>query len=243
MAAGATAVAAWASLLAPGSTSGGPSSPDRMATRGAGAYRTLVNKYYVDELYDAAIVRPLVAVSDTVALPRRRRRADRRCRRQRARASGAGARFGVLKYLQSGLTQGYLVMMVLGVGAAPRLCWFGSAMLDVSRPRHLDDRPSAPRWRRAPRPPLGRRRAGAALPRARPRRVGRHLPPLAAALVRLRRHADRLSVRRVAAVAARAGASTTSSGIDGISLLLVAAHDVPDADRAGLVVERRRRSP
>jgi NADH-quinone oxidoreductase subunit L len=37
--------------------------PGRLAARAAGAYRVLVNKYYVDEAYDAVVVRPLVAVS------------------------------------------------------------------------------------------------------------------------------------------------------------------------------------
>jgi NADH-quinone oxidoreductase subunit L len=32
----------------------------------APAYRTLLNKYYVDELYDAVIVRPLVWISTNV---------------------------------------------------------------------------------------------------------------------------------------------------------------------------------
>jgi NADH-quinone oxidoreductase subunit L len=37
--------------------------PARLAERFAGVYRLLLNKYYVDELYDAAIVRPVVGVS------------------------------------------------------------------------------------------------------------------------------------------------------------------------------------
>ena len=37
--------------------------PERMATQFSGAHRLLLNKYYVDEIYDAAIVQPIKAVS------------------------------------------------------------------------------------------------------------------------------------------------------------------------------------
>lgn len=37
--------------------------PDRMATQYSGIYRLLLNKYYVDEVYDAAIVQPIKVVS------------------------------------------------------------------------------------------------------------------------------------------------------------------------------------
>jgi NADH-quinone oxidoreductase subunit L len=36
---------------------------DRAAARFAGVHRVLLNKYYVDELYDATVVRPVVALS------------------------------------------------------------------------------------------------------------------------------------------------------------------------------------
>jgi len=39
------------------------SAADRMARRFAGAHRVLENKYYVDEIYDAAIVQPIQIVS------------------------------------------------------------------------------------------------------------------------------------------------------------------------------------
>ncbi|HEY6293455.1 MAG TPA: NADH-quinone oxidoreductase subunit L [Terriglobia bacterium] len=41
-----------------------PEIPDRLATAFSGAYRTLVNKYYVDEFYNWLIVRPLYVSSD-----------------------------------------------------------------------------------------------------------------------------------------------------------------------------------
>ena len=37
--------------------------PDRMAKQYPGIYRTLLNKYYVDEMYDATIVQPIKVVS------------------------------------------------------------------------------------------------------------------------------------------------------------------------------------
>ena len=37
--------------------------PDRLATQYPGVYRTLLNKYYVDEMYDATIVQPIKVVS------------------------------------------------------------------------------------------------------------------------------------------------------------------------------------
>lgn len=41
-----------------------PEIADRMAARLPGVYRLLLNKYYVDEMYDAAVVRPIRAVSE-----------------------------------------------------------------------------------------------------------------------------------------------------------------------------------
>ena len=40
-----------------------PAIADRMQERFAGAHRLLLHKYYVDELYDAAIVKPIKVVS------------------------------------------------------------------------------------------------------------------------------------------------------------------------------------
>jgi NADH-quinone oxidoreductase subunit L len=40
-----------------------PARADRMATQFAGVHRTLLNKYYVDELYDRAIVQPIKRLS------------------------------------------------------------------------------------------------------------------------------------------------------------------------------------
>ena len=43
-----------------------PSKADSLAKSFGGAYRTLLNKYYVDELYAAVIVRPLLWVSTNI---------------------------------------------------------------------------------------------------------------------------------------------------------------------------------
>ena len=94
-----------------------PELPGQMAERLSGLYRLLTNKYYVDEAYDATLVRPLVRVSDrvlfrtvdaglidTVAV-------DGTARSIRAVAANG------LKYLQSGLAQGYVFLMIAGTVA------------------------------------------------------------------------------------------------------------------------------
>jgi len=91
-----------------------PTWPDRLAQRLSGLYRLLLAKWYVDELYDTAIVRPLVAFSDRFLY----------------RTIDAGVIDGAavnglaesvrslaanrLKYVQSGFAQSYLVWMVAG---------------------------------------------------------------------------------------------------------------------------------
>jgi NADH-quinone oxidoreductase subunit L len=41
-----------------------PALPERLAARARGAYEVLLHKYYVDEIYDAVVVRPMFAFSD-----------------------------------------------------------------------------------------------------------------------------------------------------------------------------------
>jgi NADH-quinone oxidoreductase subunit L len=94
-----------------------PGVPDWLAAKLSGFYRTLLNKYYVDELYDAVIVRPLVAVSDRVLF----RIVDARLIDGigidgTARGIRAIAANG-LKYAQSGLTQSYVFFMIVGAVA------------------------------------------------------------------------------------------------------------------------------
>ena len=94
-----------------------PDLPRRIAVAFAGAHRTLLNKYWIDELYDALLVRPLVAFSDRVLF----------------RVVDAGLVDGVLvngtargvralashglKYAQSGLAQSYVFFMIAGAAA------------------------------------------------------------------------------------------------------------------------------
>ncbi len=94
-----------------------PDMAGRIASALAGSYRLLVNKYYVDELYDAIVVRPLVKLSDRLlwrivddgAI-------DGVVVNGTARAVRAIAANG-LKYAQSGLTQSYLFIMIVGTAA------------------------------------------------------------------------------------------------------------------------------
>jgi len=80
-------------------------------------HRLVTRKFYVDEIYDRLIVRPLVWVSDAVLF----RRVDAGlidgiAVNGTARGVRATAANG-LKYLQSGLTQGYVFMMIAGTVA------------------------------------------------------------------------------------------------------------------------------
>ena len=77
-------------------------------------YTLLKNKYYVDEIYDAAIVKPMVAFSDHVLY----RVVDARLIdgagiNGTARAIRSLAANG-LKYAQSGFTQSYIFLMIVG---------------------------------------------------------------------------------------------------------------------------------
>ena len=94
-----------------------PALPERLAAAFSGLHRLLLHKYWIDELYDLTIVRPLVRVSDKLLF----------------RGIDAGLIDGVavngsaqmvrglaangLKYAQSGLTQGYIFFMIAGAVA------------------------------------------------------------------------------------------------------------------------------
>jgi len=94
-----------------------PELPERIAAALKGAHQLLVNKYYVDEIYDALIVRPLVAVSDRVLF-----RVvdagivDGAMVNGTARGVRALAAHG-LKYAQSGFAQTYVFFMIAGAAA------------------------------------------------------------------------------------------------------------------------------
>jgi NADH-quinone oxidoreductase subunit L len=91
-----------------------PEIPGRIRSSLGGLSRLVENKYYVDEIYDAVIVRPLVVISDRVfyrgidATLIDEVGANGSARAVRTLASD------VFKYLQSGLAQGYLFLMVVG---------------------------------------------------------------------------------------------------------------------------------
>ncbi len=91
-----------------------PEIPQRIREWLGAAYRLVWNKYYVDEIYDAVLVRPLVALSDRVLF-----RAidagliDGAAVNGTARGVQALAAHG-LKYAQSGLAQSYISFMIAG---------------------------------------------------------------------------------------------------------------------------------
>jgi NADH-quinone oxidoreductase subunit L len=89
----------------------------RLATRLRALHQLLVNKYFVDEVYDAVIVNPLVKFSDRVLY----RRIDAGLIdgvgvNGLAQAVRAAASHG-LKYAQSGFAQGYIFFMIVGTVA------------------------------------------------------------------------------------------------------------------------------
>jgi NADH-quinone oxidoreductase subunit L len=104
------ALASWLYLRRPELT-------ERIAAAFKGGHQLIVNKYYVDEIYDALIVRPLVAVSDRVLF-----RVvdavviDGVMVNGTARGVRALAAHG-LKYAQSGLAQTYVFFMIAGAAA------------------------------------------------------------------------------------------------------------------------------
>jgi NADH-quinone oxidoreductase subunit L len=94
-----------------------PAWPERIAEKLSGLHRLLVAKYYVDEIYDATVVRPLVAISDRFLF----RGVDAGlidglAVNGLARSVRAFAANG-LKYVQSGFAQSYLFLMVVGAVA------------------------------------------------------------------------------------------------------------------------------
>jgi NADH-quinone oxidoreductase subunit L len=91
-----------------------PSIPATLAEKLSGLYRMLLNKYYVDEIYDATIVRPLVAFSDRVLFRIiDTRLIDGLAINGTARSVRAFAANG-LKYAHSGFAQSYVFLMIVG---------------------------------------------------------------------------------------------------------------------------------
>jgi NADH-quinone oxidoreductase subunit L len=90
-----------------------------LGERFAGLHRWLANKYYVDELYEAVLGRPLTWISDRVLLGLGDRTLiDGTLHLLAATARGAAGAFGTL---QSGSLQRYALYVVLGLLGA--LAW------------------------------------------------------------------------------------------------------------------------
>jgi len=91
-----------------------PELPARIRAAIGGLHRLVANKFYVDELYDALFVRPLVAVSEGLLY----RTIDAGLIDGVAVNGSArlvrGFATGVLRQLQSGYAQAYLVVMLIG---------------------------------------------------------------------------------------------------------------------------------
>jgi NADH-quinone oxidoreductase subunit L len=86
---------------------------DRMAARFSGLHRVLTNKYYVDEIYDAAIVQPIRIVSEEALWKRIDvRLIDGTVNGVAETVGGGGA---LLRLLQTGSVRAYAASLFLGV--------------------------------------------------------------------------------------------------------------------------------
>ena len=89
-----------------------PEMPDAFAARFPGVYRFLVNKGYIDELYDAVVVQPIKALSEHVLW-----KADARVIDGAVNGTGqivveTGA---LVRQIQTGSMRAYAVSVLLGV--------------------------------------------------------------------------------------------------------------------------------
>jgi NADH-quinone oxidoreductase subunit L len=89
-----------------------PQVPESIASSLGGLYTLVYNKYFVDEIYDAAVVHPVVAGSETVLW----RGVDQGI--IDATVNGVGSQSksigGLLKLLQSGNIRSYATWVVIG---------------------------------------------------------------------------------------------------------------------------------
>ena len=92
-----------------------PEIATRAATAAPGLYRVLLNKYYVDEAYDAAVVQPIKIVSEEGLW----RGMDARVVDGMVNGTGqvVGGMSAVLRLLQSGSVKAYAASTILGVVA------------------------------------------------------------------------------------------------------------------------------
>ena len=89
-----------------------PGLPDRMSRRFPGIHRLLVDKYYVDEAYDAVVVRPLILGAEMVYAHFDLKVVDGALNGSAAAANLTGKR---LNLLQSGLLRDYALAFLIGV--------------------------------------------------------------------------------------------------------------------------------
>ena len=91
-----------------------PSAADRVAESAAPVHDCCSNKYYVDEIYDAAIVQPIVGFSRGGAVEGRRR--DVIDGAVNGVGAVVGTSAGLLRRLQTGSVRAYAASLLLGVG-------------------------------------------------------------------------------------------------------------------------------
>jgi NADH-quinone oxidoreductase subunit L len=103
-------LAVWMYLLSPGV-------PVAIRKSLSAVHALVVNKYYVDELYDRVFVRPLVAISDRVLYRFIDAGLIDGVLVNGSAATLRGITNGLLKYAQSGFAQSYLAWMALGTAA------------------------------------------------------------------------------------------------------------------------------
>ena len=117
MAIGAVAIAGAGALLAWYLYVRRPELPVKLAASLSTFYRLLLNKYYVDEIYDWAIVRPTVWLSDRVLF----RLIDAGLIDSVLVDGSARTVWtvadGALKRIQTGFPQSYLFLMIVGAAA------------------------------------------------------------------------------------------------------------------------------
>ena len=88
-----------------------PALPSRLASRFPGVYRLLVGKYYIDEVYDAVVVRPLVRGAEKVYERFDLKVIDGALNGSAAAAGLAGKGLNIL---QSGLVRDYALAFLIG---------------------------------------------------------------------------------------------------------------------------------
>ena len=99
-----------------------PGKPESLAKSMRGAYTTLLNKYYVDELYAAVVVRPLMWISTNVLW--KVVDAGAIDGAVNGIASGATAIGDNVRHTQSGNTRSYAVWVVIGALAVIAIIFF-----------------------------------------------------------------------------------------------------------------------